>query len=116
MVGTPATVVEMDDSGPAVQYSGMEVTVTVKASIIQVSRDSSSSIHGRMSVGLLTIAGRKATELADETGLTDLMGCIVCQTTSATSKSDEHTLNVLTSIEVSCTSGFTGYCRKEKSA
>ena len=33
MVGIPATVVEMDDSGPAVQYSGIEVTVTVMFSI-----------------------------------------------------------------------------------
>ena len=43
MVGTPATVVEMEDSGPAVQYSGMEVTVTVAEYSHRVSRSSSSS-------------------------------------------------------------------------
>ena len=34
-------VVEMDDSGPAVQFSGIEVTVTVMLSIQQVSSDPS---------------------------------------------------------------------------
>ena len=43
MAGTPATVVEIEDSGPAVQYSGMEVTVTVAESRHRVSQSSSSS-------------------------------------------------------------------------
>lgn len=43
MAGTPATVVEMEDSSPAVQYSGMEVTVTVAGYRHGVSRSSSSS-------------------------------------------------------------------------
>lgn len=43
MLGTPATVVEREDSGPAVQYSGMEVTVTVSGYRHRVSRSSSSS-------------------------------------------------------------------------
>lgn len=37
MVGIPARVVKMDDSGPAVQLSGMEVTVTVTPSIRRIS-------------------------------------------------------------------------------
>ena len=43
MAGAPATVVEMEDSGPAVQYSGMDVTVTVSGYMYRVSRNSSSS-------------------------------------------------------------------------
>ena len=39
MVGTPATVVEMD-SGPVMQYSGIEVTVTVMVSKHRVSSSS----------------------------------------------------------------------------
>lgn len=59
------------------------------------------------------MTGKEATELASETCLMDLMGCIGCQTRSTTGERNKHTLNVLTSHKIGDMSGFARYCRNQ---
>ncbi len=51
-----------------------------------------------------------AAKLASKTCFADFMGYVIRQTRFATLEKAEHTLNVLTSLEIGDTSGFAGCC------